>query len=338
MGNGPGGLSEYQRLFERYERCQGGFVGEWIDHGIARHTADGTPYFAYGGDFGEELHDGNFVCDGLLFPDRTPSPGLVEYKKVIEPVRIAPVGGPHDADGTATGPVSGVRISNLHDFVDLAHLTFRWSYEVAGEAVARGELAVPPLAPGESADVKLPLVESTPQPVGKAVWTVRAELATDTPWASAGHEVAWGQWLAEPDTAASGPLAAPASAARSAPRTSDDGRTILLGPGTFDAGTGVLRSLCGQPVVGPRLDVWRAPTGQRRGRSLAARRPPRHRVAARRAAPHAAPHHAGARRGRGADGRGQGRARGHRPRAVRRLPLVRRRLPTAPDGQCDPRG
>lgn len=71
MGNGPGGLSEYQRLFERYERCQGGFVWEWIDHGLA-HPEHG---FAYGGDFGEELHDGNFVCDGLLFPDRTPPPG-----------------------------------------------------------------------------------------------------------------------------------------------------------------------------------------------------------------------------------------------------------------------
>src|ERR671930_538630 len=88
MGNGPGGLSEYQGLFERHPRCQGGFVWEWIDHGIRRRTADGSEYFAYGGDFGEELHDGNFVCDGLMFPDRTPSPGAIEYKKVIEPVRI----------------------------------------------------------------------------------------------------------------------------------------------------------------------------------------------------------------------------------------------------------
>lgn len=74
MGNGPGGLTEYQRIFETYERCQGGFVWEWIDHGLRRRTADGTAYYAYGGDFGEEVHDGNFVCDGLVFPDRTPSP------------------------------------------------------------------------------------------------------------------------------------------------------------------------------------------------------------------------------------------------------------------------
>ncbi|WP_281287640.1 glycoside hydrolase family 2 TIM barrel-domain containing protein, partial [Amycolatopsis rhizosphaerae] len=68
MGNGPGGLLEYQRLFERYPRCQGGFVWEWIDHGIRRHTPDGREFFAYGGDFGEPLHDGNFVLDGLVFP------------------------------------------------------------------------------------------------------------------------------------------------------------------------------------------------------------------------------------------------------------------------------
>ena len=84
MGNGPGGLSEYQELFERYPRCQGGFVWEWIDHGLRQGER-----FAYGGDFGEPLHDGNFVADGLLFPDRTPSPGLLELKKVVEPVRIS---------------------------------------------------------------------------------------------------------------------------------------------------------------------------------------------------------------------------------------------------------
>lgn len=271
MGNGPGGLSEYQRLFERYERCQGGFVWEWIDHGIARRAADGSRYFAYGGDFGEELHDGNFVCDGLLFPDRTPSPGLVEFKKVVEPVRIEPIGGPgtDPAGSGPAAPVSGLRITNLYDVVDLAHLRFRWSYEVAGEAVAQGELAVPPLAPGAAADLKLPLAERPEQPAGEAVWTVRAELAAATAWGAAGHEVAWGQWLADPaagpdagrPAGAHGTPAAPAVA----PHHTDEGAHIVLGPGVFDAATGVLRSLGGQSVAGPRLDVWRAPTDNDEG-------------------------------------------------------------------------
>ena len=128
MGNGPGGLAEYQALFERHPRCAGGFVWEWIDHGIRRPEGD----FAYGGDFGEPLHDGNFVADGLVLPDRTPSPGLLELKAVFAPVRIG-------ADG----------IENLHAFRDLSHLAFAWALEVEGEPVAEGALDPGPVAPGE---------------------------------------------------------------------------------------------------------------------------------------------------------------------------------------------
>jgi beta-galactosidase len=85
MGNGPGGLAEYVELFDRHPRCAGGFVWEWIDHGLRHPTYE----YAYGGDYGEPLHDGNFVIDGLVFPDRTPSPGLLDVKKAYEPVRMS---------------------------------------------------------------------------------------------------------------------------------------------------------------------------------------------------------------------------------------------------------
>ncbi|KUJ69646.1 beta-galactosidase [Streptomyces albus subsp. albus] len=245
MGNGPGGLGEYQRLFETHERCQGGFVWEWIDHGLARRTPDGRPYFGYGGDFGEELHDGNFVCDGLLFPDRTPSPGLVEYKKVVEPVRI-------EGDAAA----GTVRVTNAHDFTDVSHLAFGWEYALDGTAVAAGQLAVPPLGPGESAELALP--EPAASGPGEPLWTVRARLAEDTAWAPAGHLVAWAQWE-HPGRPAHAPEPGPAAVPR---RT---GRAIVLGPGTFDAATGTLTSLDGLPVDGPRLDVWRAPTDNDNG-------------------------------------------------------------------------
>ena len=87
MGNGPGGLKEYWDAFYSSPRLQGGFVWEWLDHGIRQRRPDGREFFAYGGDFGDEPNDGNFVIDGLLFSDRTPSPGLTELAKVIEPVR-----------------------------------------------------------------------------------------------------------------------------------------------------------------------------------------------------------------------------------------------------------
>ena len=248
MGNGPGGLSEYQRLFATYERCQGGFVWEWIDHGLRRRTADGTTYFAYGGDFGEELHDGNFVCDGLVFPDRTPSPGLLEYKKVVEPVRIE-----GDAErGTVT-------ITNLHDFADLSGLSFRWSFEVAGEESDSGRLEVPPVLPGESAVLHLPLIPRTIA-AGEQWWTVRAVLAEDTAWAPAGHEVAWAQF-GQP---AQGSAFKLRRGGPHSPRLVTGG-LIVLGRGTFDAASGALKYFGGSVVAGPVLDVWRAPTDNDRG-------------------------------------------------------------------------
>ena len=75
MGNGPGALDTYDAQADASPRHHGGFVWEWRDHGILTHTADGTPFFAYGGDFGEVVHDGNFVMDGMVLPDDTPTPG-----------------------------------------------------------------------------------------------------------------------------------------------------------------------------------------------------------------------------------------------------------------------
>jgi beta-galactosidase len=297
MGNGPGGLWEYQELFERHPRCQGGFVWEWIDHGLRARTGDGAEFFAYGGDFGEPLHDGSFVADGLLFPDRTPSPGLHELKKVVEPVRIT-------AD-----PSGGIRVANLYDFVDLSHLRFTWTLEAEGVEVASGSLEVPDLGPGEAATVPLPVLP----PTEVESWlTVQALLAIDEPWAPAGHEVAWGQLPITPGpgpvdaphpnpalvgtlASASGTHAPPAPGAGHPPppnggaperegnptpgserRAVHSPRHLLLGshdpqgsrglgPGVFDPDTGRLLRLGGLDVEGPRLDLWRAPTDNDRG-------------------------------------------------------------------------
>ena len=263
MGNGPGGLWEYQELFERHPRCAGGFVWEWIDHGLRTRTADGAEFFAYGGDFGEPLHDGNFVADGLLFPDRTPSPGLAELKKVVEPVRIT-----EDPDG-------GIRVANLHEVLDLSHLTFEWSLEAEGVAVASGQLEVPKVGPGEAATIAPPTLPPTD---GESWVTVRAVLATDQPWAEAGHEVAWGQFPITPTSAPTRPTQPPGLTP--APvvglplgRVTDPGGEVgavvhspmTVGPGAFDPATGGLLRIGDLPVDGPRLDLWRAPTDNDRG-------------------------------------------------------------------------
>jgi beta-galactosidase len=240
MGNGPGGLSEYQRLFEQHERCAGGFVWEWIDHGVRRHTEDGREWFAYGGDFDEPLHDANFVADGLVFPDRTPSPSLVEYKKVIEPVAIA----------IDPGAMS-VSVSNGHDFVDTSHLRFTWQVEDGGVAVVGGELDVPVMEAGASTVVAFPdALRDIAAGEGERWITVRAVLAKDAAWAEAGHEIAWGQAQSAtaeiPVPILSGPAPAPAASG------------YRLGGAVFDA-LGRLTSVGGLELDGPRLDLWRAP-------------------------------------------------------------------------------
>jgi len=91
MGNGPGGLMDFWEEIYRHPHLQGGFLWEWIDHGLLKYSAEGQPYYGYGEDFGDEPSDKNFCVDGLLFPDRTPSPALNEVKKAMEPVRLSPL-------------------------------------------------------------------------------------------------------------------------------------------------------------------------------------------------------------------------------------------------------
>ncbi|MFE4886245.1 glycoside hydrolase family 2 TIM barrel-domain containing protein [Streptomyces sp. NPDC056701] len=253
MGNGPGGLREYQELFEAHPRLAGGFVWEWIDHGIARRDAGGTLYHAYGGDFGEPVHDGNFVIDGLLFPDRTPSPGLLEYAKVIEPVRIE------------AAPGRGIVVRNLHHTRDTGYLRWTWRLEADGVPVAEGEWDVPVIGPGAQSPVDWP--DSLAKAVdtagrGEHWLTVSAELVANEPWADAGHVVAWTQIGLGADSASQADLpdAPPARGGGgrvAAPRR--EGGSITLGAARFDAITGTLVRLGELPVRGPRVDVWRAP-------------------------------------------------------------------------------
>ncbi|MGV8848009.1 MAG: glycoside hydrolase family 2 TIM barrel-domain containing protein [Propionibacteriaceae bacterium] len=227
MGNGPGEAADYQRLFETYPRLQGGFVWEWLDHGI-RQVRDGVDYYAYGGDFGEPDHDRNFVIDGLVFPDRTPSPGLKEYAAVIAPVRIT-VG-------------DEITIENLYRYLDLGHVRFTWETTDG----ASGELTVPSVSTGDSVTVPRP---ELPDAEGERWLTVWARLGQDTAWATTGHVIASGQGLLQAPPARS-------SAAPLAPEKSSDG--YVLGDARFDR-RGRLYEVAGVRVSAPVLDVYRAP-------------------------------------------------------------------------------
>ena len=136
MGNGPADLRDYAELFFKYDRFMGGCVWEWCDHAILTgRKADGRPVYAYGGDFGDEINDNNFCCDGLVFPDRTPSPGLLELKYVYSPVKA------RMEDGR-------VILTNRYDFTDLSTLTLKW-WVNGGEAKEMPIPSIPPHGEGE---------------------------------------------------------------------------------------------------------------------------------------------------------------------------------------------
>jgi beta-galactosidase len=245
MGNGPGGMSEYQELFERYPRLMGGFVWEWLEHGITVSSADGSDYFAYGGDFGEEVHDGNFVTDGLVDANRKPRPGLLDFKKVIEPLRI------HVMEDW-----SGFGLRNGYDFADTSMFSFRYSVEADGATLDAGTVDVAPLAPQAEAFVPLSaevsrLAAGRLPGSGPAVLTVSAVLAADSPWAARGHEVAWGQAVHEP---------AQALLPRSLGRVTAFDHELRLGPAVFSRTTGMPTRIGGIAVEKMGLALWRPPT------------------------------------------------------------------------------
>lgn len=241
MGAGPGGLDAYERLTDAHPRLAGGFVWEWKDHGIATTTADGTEYYAYGGDFGEEVHDGAFVADGLLLPDRTPSPALAELAEVYAPLQVA------------VGP-EGIEVRNRHAFRDGAWAA-TWHVLADGEEVAAGDLPLPALPPGSRETLPVPDAAASAArdvPAGPAVHlrvTVRS--TAGAPW-----EPADGLVLGEGEVQLR-------AAARPEPVTEaeppvPEGGVLRAGPVVFGS--------AGPVAIGPfalaafGVHAWRAPT------------------------------------------------------------------------------
>lgn len=185
MGNGPGGVREYWDIFYKYKRLQGGFIWEWADHGLRQFNEEGRPYFAYGGDFGDFPNNSNFCCDGLVQPDRTPSPGLVEYKKIIAPVKLS-------EEDIVQGKI---RVENLHDFISLD--VYQLSYSVVGDgkALESGIVSLPAVNPYESRVFTLPVKTDEKYNLYTDLWlNVQVVTKEDSLWAAKGHIVAWEQF------------------------------------------------------------------------------------------------------------------------------------------------
>ncbi|MFC9910234.1 glycoside hydrolase family 2 TIM barrel-domain containing protein [Streptomyces sp. NPDC059862] len=242
MGNSNGTLADHWSAIEATPGLQGGFIWEFWDHGILQHVSDGRPAgragaglyeggvaapghrWAYGGDFGEALHDGAFIADGVVFPDRTPKPVLYEHREIAAPVRLECL--KHE------GPVIG----NHQHFRGLDWLTAEWRLSLADGRTLTAPAELPDLRPGETAAVPLPF--DLPADGGEAWLTLKVTTARDEPWAPRGTVVCLPQVRLRP---APVPRAVPVA-----------DRTVEI-----DADGLLVHPLL---LAAPTLSLWRAPT------------------------------------------------------------------------------
>ncbi|MCF3129374.1 glycoside hydrolase family 2 TIM barrel-domain containing protein [Streptomyces olivochromogenes] len=243
MGNSNGTLADHWAAIESTPGLQGGFIWEFWDHGILQRVSDGRPAgragaglydngvaapgyrWAYGGDFGETIHDGAFIADGVVFPDRTPKPVLYEHRELAAPVRIACFR--HE----------GIVLSNHQHFRGLEWLAGRWELSLADGRTLTAPAELPDLRPGQTAAVPLPF--AVPHDGGEAWLTLRVTTAEDLPWAPRGTRVCTPQVRLR---AATAPAGEPPAAHRG---VEVDGEGLLIHP---------------LLTAGPTLSLWRAPT------------------------------------------------------------------------------
>lgn len=224
MGNGPGGIKEYIDRLYRYDGFFGVFAWEWCDHAV--DMGDGR-YF-YGGDFGEYPHDGNFCVDGLVYPDRRPHTGLLEYKQAIKPFAV-------------TSYSNIIIVENRYDFAELDDML---RFEVNGKEI---KFDIPPRGK-----------KSFPRPDGDIIM-VRAYQKNDTLWAKKGYEVGFEQIIVN-DTV---PKIEEINSDKEPDMTEDERYITVSGDGfnyVFDKAKGNFSRLSDAAVKPLEWNIWRAPT------------------------------------------------------------------------------
>ena len=229
MGNSNGTLAEYWEVIEATRGLQGGFIWEMWDHGPVQTMPDGSKRNAYGGDYGETKHDGNFCCDGMVFPDRTAKPAMHEFKAIAAPVVITGV-------KAATGLF---KIFNKNFFKDLSEYQLQWSITSDGIIQDGGVVKLPKVAPRKSVNFKVSskkFAKGTTR--GERFITFSLVCVASTPWALPMTEIGWSQ-IALPSSAL-----APAKKVKEIGDVVDEHGQIILP----------------YAIVAPSVSLWRAPT------------------------------------------------------------------------------
>ncbi|MBE6619697.1 MAG: DUF4981 domain-containing protein [Ruminococcaceae bacterium] len=255
MGNSPGDLKDYWDIIYANDGYFGGCIWEFSDHSVAcgenRYAA---PEFLYGGDFGEPLyrHSGNFCLDGLVYPDRRVSTGMLEHKNVVKPFAVI-------CDDIFGGKFS---ILSRREFKNLSDCDIFWKLEQRGKTVKQGRIASPDIAPRETKEFEIDL-SGVDKTLGGAL-TVSLKNIDATPWADAGYEIGFEQFYVA-ESAEKAPLGAKAGGKIEVVESDNvikiiDKKTVY----TFDKMSSLLSSIVdnGREMLASPVTptVWRAPT------------------------------------------------------------------------------
>ena len=273
MGNAMGNLKEYMDVFEKYPSMIGGCIWDWVDQGITKsvegnsygnkiknpekanqecHQPDGKYFWAYGGDFGDKPNDANFCLNGLLLPDLTLTPKILEVKKVYQNIAFF----------EKNLPKGLVEVHNKFIFTNLSHYNFSWEILENGIGVQKGELADLNIMPGKTGLMHIPFNRLTFSSEKEYILTISAHEKLATRWAPAEFEIAWEQFILQPFT-----FTENVKGANSKISSEKSGNNLIIKSGSttvdFDLKQGNIRTLSksNQELIknGPAVIFWRAP-------------------------------------------------------------------------------
>jgi len=185
MGNSTGNLKDYWDLIDQHEQLQGACVWDWVDQALLAHDSSGNKYWAYGGDYGPKdvPSDGNFVCNGLVFPDRSPHPALEEVKKIYQ-----------NAGFTLSNPAGPtIKISNKFYFTDLNSTRLQWEILRNGQSILKGSKETGSIPPGGAKEFNLNAGSNWKNKPGEYFLNVYLLTNTDEPLLGKNHVIAYEQ-------------------------------------------------------------------------------------------------------------------------------------------------